>query len=286
MIQTIAPDVAHLAVFQRTPNWCTPLGNGAIDEQAQRNLKQRADEIFETCKRTFAGFIHQADERVGADFTKADRWANYQALMDRGGFALWLANYQDLFTNRELAAEVSEFVAEKIRARVRDPEIAEKLIPRDHTYGTKRPPGEKDYYEVFNLDYVEFVDLRETPITRVQAKGIETGSDSQRRLHQLDVIIYATGFRAVTGELMRLDIIGENGQTLRDKWADGPKTNLGVQFAGFPNFFSILGPHNPAAFCNVTRCVESNVEWIIDCIRYLRDNGFATIQARRDAEEV
>ena len=286
VIQTIAPDVGHLAVFQRTPNWCTPLGNGSIDEATQRDLKQRADEIFETCKRTFAGFIHQADERVGADVTKAERWANYQTLMDRGGFALWLANYQDLFTNREIAAEVSEFVAENIRKRVRDPETAAKLIPQDHLYGTKRPPGEKNYYEVFNLDHVEFVDLRETPITRVQPKGIETGSESRRRLHELDVIIYATGFRAVTGELMRLDIIGENGQTLRDKWADGPKTNLGVQFAGFPNFFSILGPHNPAAFCNVTRCVETNVEWIVDCIRFLRDNGFATIQARPDAEEV
>ena len=218
--------------------------------------------------------------------TRAERWANYQTLMDRGGFALWLANYSDLFTDRAIAAEVSEFVAEKIRERVRDPATAQKLIPQDHLYGTKRPPGEKNYYEVFNLDHVELIDLNATPITRVQLRGIETGDGPESRLHELDVIIYATGFRAVTGELMRMEIVGENGQTLRDKWADGPKTNLGVQSAGFPNFFSILGPHNPAAFCNITRCVESNVEWIVDCIRYLRDHGLATIQARPDAEEV
>ena len=286
VIQTIAPEVAHLSVFQRTPNWCTPLGNAPIDAPTQHDLKQRADEIFELCKRTFAGFIHQADERKGADVTRAERWANYQTLMDRGGFALWLANYSDLFTDRAIAAEVSEFVAEKIRERVRDPATAQKLIPQDHLYGTKRPPGEKNYYEVFNLDHVELIDLNATPITRVQLRGIETGDGPESRLHELDVIIYATGFRAVTGELMRMEIVGENGQSLRDKWADGPKTNLGVQSAGFPNFFSILGPHNPAAFCNITRCVESNVEWIVDCIRYLRDHGLATIQARPDAEEV
>ncbi len=285
VIQTIAPEAGHLSVFQRTPNWCTPLGNAPIDDATQDDLKARADEIFAHCKQTFAGFIHAPAGRESSEVSKQERWAYYEKLLARGGFALWLSNYDDFFTNKALAAEVSEFLAEKIRARVKDPATAAKLIPADHLYGTKRPPGEKNYYEAFNLPHVELVDLRETPITCVNARGIETQDGSASRQHDLDVIIYATGFRAVTGELLRMNIVGENGETLRDKWADGPKTNLGVQFAGFPNFFSILGPHNPAAFCNITRCAESNVEWITDCIRYLRDNGYATIQTRPEAED-
>ncbi len=285
VIQTIAPEVGHLSLFQRTPNWCTPLRNAPIDAAAQRDLKQRADEIFTLCSETYAGFIHKLDERAGTELTKAQRWEHYETLYQRGGFALWLANFSDTFTNQEIAEDVSEFLAAKIRERVRDPKIAEKLIPSDHLFGTKRPPGEKDYYELFNFDHVDLVDLRESPITRITPAGIETAKGGETTLHELDVIIYATGFRAMTGELMRMDIVGERGISLNDKWAHGPKTNLGVQFAGFPNFFAILGPHNPAAFCNITRCVESNVDWITECIRYIQDNGYKTMQARPDAEE-
>ena len=189
-----------------------------------------------------------------------------------------------MFINREIGAEVSEFLAEKIRERVLNPETAAKLMPNSHLFGTKRRPGEKDYYDVFNLKHVELVDLRGSPIVRITCEGIETRGETENRLHEVDVIIYATGFRSVTGEPMRMDIVGENRESLQDKWSNGPKTNLGVQFAGFPNFFSILGPHNPAAFCNITRCVESNVEWIADCIRYLRESGFSTIQTKLEAE--
>ncbi len=286
VIQSIAPEVGHLSLFQRTPNWCTPLQNDSIDAATQRDLKQRADEIFALCGETYAGFIHKIDDHAGTEFSKEERWQHYETLYQRGGFALWLANFNDAFTNRDIAEDISEFLAQKIRARVHDPEVAAKLIPADHLFGTKRPPGEKDYYEVFNLDHVALVDLRETPITRIASNGVETSNQGSAELHELDIIIYATGFRAMTGELMRMDIIGENELSLQDKWADGPKTNLGVQFAGFPNFFAILGPHNPAAFCNITRCVESNVNWIIECIQYLREQGYTTVQAEPKAEEV
>jgi cation diffusion facilitator CzcD-associated flavoprotein CzcO len=285
VIQSIAPEVGHLSLFQRTPNWCTPLQNGPIDAETQRDLKRRADDIFALCGETYAGFIHKLDECAGSEFSKEERWQRYETLYARGGFALWLANYSDAFTNRDIAADIGEFLTQKIRERIKDPAVAAKLIPMDHLFGTKRPPGETNYYEVFNLDHVELVDLRETPISRVTPAGIETSSDEGNRLHELDVIIYATGFRAMTGELMRMDIVGEQGVSLQEKWSDGPKTNLGVQFAGFPNFFAILGPHNPAAFCNITRCVESNVDWILDCIHYLRDKGFTTIQTSQEAEE-
>ena len=285
VIQSIASEVGHLSLFQRTPNWCTPLRNRPIDAETQRDLKHRAEEIFQRCKSTFAGFIHDSIEQSGTEVTKAERWKKYQALYEEGGFALWLANYNDLFTDREIAKDVSEFLAQKIRERVRDPKTAEKLIPKDHLFGTKRPPGEGGYYEVFNRENVELVDLRATPIVQVTPQGIETRDASGIRLHELDVIIYATGFRAVTGELLRMDIVGENGQSLQEKWSEGPKTNLGVLSAGFPNFFCILGPHNPAAFCNITRCAETNVEWIVDCIDHLRRTGRTTIEAARDAEE-
>ncbi|MGR9093430.1 MAG: flavin-containing monooxygenase [Gammaproteobacteria bacterium] len=285
VIQTIAPEVASLELFQRTPNWCTPLRNAPIDAARQRELKAHAGEIFALCEQTYAGFIHKADERVGTSLSRNERWQHYATLYERGGFALWLANFADMFTNRDIAEEVSEFLAQKIRERVKDPAIADKLIPTDHLFGTKRPPGERDYYEVFNQQNVALVDLRETPIARITPAGIETTGSAGDELHELDVIIYATGFRAMTGELMRMDIVGEGGLSLADKWVDGPKTNLGVQFAGFPNFFAILGPHNPAAFCNITRCAQSNVEWIIDCIQYIKEHGYTTMQASAEAEE-
>jgi len=281
VIQTIAPEVGHLTVFQRTANWCTPLRNRPIDPETQRELKQNAGEVFALCNRTFAAFIHDMDDRAGVEVPKEERWAQYQGLWERGGFALWLANFHDVFTNREIADDVCEFLASKIRERVHDPEVAEKLIPKNHTFGTKRPPGERDYYEAFNRDNVELVDLRASPIARITPSGIRTRDAD----YPLDVIVYATGFHSLTGELLRIDIRGEGGQSLQEKWSDGPKTNLGVQFAGFPNFFAIMGPHNPATFCNITRCIETNVDWVINCIRYMRDKGFETIETTPEAEE-
>ncbi len=280
LIPTIAPEVRHLTVFQRTANWCTPLRNGPIDPAMQREFNRNAAKIIERCHTTFGGFVHQRDERAGVDVPKQERWAKYQELWERGGFSLWLGNFKDVFTSREIADEICEFLASKIRERVNDPEVAEKLIPKSHTFGTKRPPGETNYYEAYNLDHVQLVDLRETPIERITPRGIQT----RQREYELDLIVYATGFHSITGELLRMDIRGEGGQSLRDKWADGPRTYLGVQFAGFPNLFSILGPHNPATFCNIPRCIETNVEWVIDCIRYMRDKGFKTIGTTLEAE--
>jgi cation diffusion facilitator CzcD-associated flavoprotein CzcO len=280
IIQTIAPEVARLTVFQRTANWCTPLRNRPITAEEQRELKAKAHEIFALCKRTWAGFIHEPDPRSAMEVPRAERWARYQDLYDRGGFALWLGNYSDSFMSQQAADEVAEFLADKIRERVSDPVVAEKLIPK-HTFGTKRCPGEKNYYEAFNRDNVALVDLRETPITRITPTGVQTGDD----IHELDVIIYATGFHSVTGELMRMDIRGRQGRTLREHWADGPRTTLGVQFSGFPNLWAIMGPHNPAVFCNITRCVETNVEWIVECIRYMREHGYETMTATAAAED-
>jgi cation diffusion facilitator CzcD-associated flavoprotein CzcO len=236
IIQTIAPDCEQLTVFQRTANWCTPLRNRPIDAEERRAFKENAHEIFALCKRTWAGFIHEPDPRAAMEVPKAQRLARYEELYDRGGFALWLGNYSDSFMSQNAANEVAEFLANKIRQRVTHPEIAEKLIPR-HTFGTKRCPGEKNYYETFNRNNVRLVDLRETPIRKISQTGIETGNES----HQLDVIIYATGFHSVTGELLRIDIRGQHDRSLQEHWSDGPRTNLGIQFSGFPNLWAIMG---------------------------------------------
>ena len=280
IIQSIAPECGELTVFQRTANWCTPLRNRPITPDEQRELKAKAQEIFDLCKRTWAGFIHEPDTRAAMDVPKAERWARYQELYDRGGFALWLGNFSDSFMSKAAADEVAEFLAGKIRERVKDPATAEKLIP-PHTFGVKRCPGEKNYYETYNRDNVSLVDLRTTPITKITPAGIET-TDAR---HDLDVIIYATGFHSITGELLRMDIRGSKGRSLHEHWADGPRTNLGVQFSGFPNLWAVMGPHNPALFCNITRCAENNVEWIVDSIRYMREHGYETMAATPEAEE-
>lgn len=282
IIQSIAPDAGHLTVFQRTANWCTPLRNRELTPAEQRENAAHADEIVAHCKRTFAGFIHDMLPEASTEVrSKEERWAKYQELYERGGFALWFANYNDMFTNRAFAEEVSEFLASKIRERVKDPETAEKLIPKNHPYGTKRPPGEKNYYEAFNRDNVELVDLRATPVTRITTTGVETTAG----LHELDILIYGTGFQSLTGALLRMDIRGEGGLTLQEKWADGPRTNLGVQIAGFPNLFVTAGPHHPAVFCNATRCAETAVDWIAECIEHVRSEGHSTVRTTAEAEQ-
>lgn len=281
IIQSIAKECKNLTVFQRTANWCTPLRNRPITNEEQKKIKENAEEIYNLCKRTWAGFIHEPDSRMASEVTKEERLARYQELYDRGGFSLWLGNYSDSFTNREHADEVAEFLAEKIRNRVNDPRKAEKLIPKSHTFGVKRCPGEKDYYEMFNLPHVDVVDLRDVPISKIIPEGVMVGEC----LHELDVIIYATGFHSVTGELLRIDIRGLDNVSLEEHWANGPRTNLGIQFSGFPNLWAVMGPHNPALFCNITRCAENNVEWIVDCISYMRKNGYQTMQTTVEAED-
>ena len=169
--------------------------------------------------------------------------------------------------NRAANEDFAEFVRGKIRARVKDPVVAEKLVPKDHLFGSKRVPLETEYYEAYNRDNVLLVDVKESPIERITPKGIKTSE----REYEFDVIIYATGFDAITGALTRIDIRGQGGQSLKDKWANGPRTLLGLQTAGFPNFF--IAPNT--AFCNYTVCAETIVEWIADCIRYLRQKDYS-----------
>lgn len=280
VIQEVAKTAGSLTVFQRTPNYCAPLGNAPISEDEQRHIKATYAEIFARCRASNGAFLHSSDPRSALEVSAEEREAFYERLYGTPGFAIWLGNFHDIIIDRRANDTISEFVRKKIRQRVRDPVVAEMLTPRDHGFGTRRVPMETGYYEAYNQDNVRLVDLRATPIRRVTAQGIET-SDT---VHALDMIIYATGFDAVTGAFDRIDIRGSEGRTLRDKWRDGPHTYLGIQTAGFPNLFTLVGPHNAATFCNIPRCIEQNVEWVTDLIVHLRDSGRRRIEPTAAAE--
>ena len=277
LIPAIAQEVGHLTVFQRTPNYCMPLRNSPVTPEEQRRFKETYPEIHKRCRESSAGFVHEFDPRKALDMPKEERLAFYEELWAKPGFAKWLTNFHDIMIDPAANEDFAEFIRNKIRQRVKDPVVAEKLAPKDHPLGAKRPPLETGYYEVFNQDNVVLVDVRETPIERITPEGIKTTD----RDYQFDVIIYATGFDAVTGALTRIDIRGEGGQRLKERWADGPRTYLGLQTAGFPNFF--IASH--AAFCNYTVCAEILVEFTADCIRHMRENGFARIEPTPDAEQ-
>jgi cation diffusion facilitator CzcD-associated flavoprotein CzcO len=281
LITELAKNVGHLTVFQRTANYCVPLNNQPIKPAEQPELKARYGAMFERCRETFGAFIHDFDPRSVFDVTPEEREAIYERLWQAPGFGFWLGNFHDIMTDEKANATIAEFVRKKIRERVNDPEIAERLTPRDHCFGTKRVPLESGYYEAYNRPNVQLIDLHKTPIECLTAKGIRTSAAE----FEFDVIIFATGFDAVTGALTRMDIRGEQGQSLKDKWRDGPRTYLGLQVAGFPNLFTVVGAHNAANFCNVPRCIEQNVEWVTDCIRYLREHDIKRIGATEEAEE-
>jgi cation diffusion facilitator CzcD-associated flavoprotein CzcO len=279
VVQTIAGSVARLTVFQRTPTYCIPQRNAPLTDNERHEIKQSYDDIFARCRESYGGFIHTFDPRSGHAVSAEEREAKFEALWRQPGFAFWFGNFSDLLMDPTVNAHASEFLRRKIRERVKDPETARKLLP-EHPFGTKRVPLENGYYETFNRSNVELVDLRESPIRRITPTGILTSS----REYSLDVIVYATGFDAVTGPLTSIDLRGKDGTALAEKWRSGPKTYLGLQIQGFPNLFTIAGPHNAASLCNAVRCTEQNVDWIAGCIEHMRVNGLTRIVPTADAE--
>ncbi len=273
----VAKEAKHLTVFQRTPNYCAPLRNSLVTEEEQRQFKANYPEMHKKIRTTAAGFMHEFDPRKTLQVPQEERRARYEELWSQPGFSKWLANFQDIMTDSDANEDFAEFVRNKIRARVKDPVVAEKLAPKDHPFGAKRIPLETHYYEAYNQDNVLLVDVRETPIEAITPKGLKTSKQE----YEFDVIIYATGFDAVTGPLTQIDIRGENGQSFKEKWAEGPRTYLCMQTVGFPNLFLASNP----ALCNYTVCAEMIVEWISDCIRYMREKNLTRIAPTPQAEE-
>jgi cation diffusion facilitator CzcD-associated flavoprotein CzcO len=272
-IQTIAAEVGHLTVFQRTPNWCAPLHNGKIDAETQQKIKAGYPEMFARCQETFACFIHTPDPRGAFEVSDEEREAFYEKLYGERGFGIWQGNFRDILIDRTANATISDFVARKIRERVKDQKIAEKLIPRNHGFGTRRLPLETFYYEVYNRDNVELVDITETPIERITPDGIKTSE----REYDFDIIIYATGFDAITGSFDKIDFRGVNCALLKDKWKSGPSTYLGLMVDGFPNMMMLMGPHT--ALGNIPRSIEYSVDWVTGLMRFARDNRLTRLEA-------
>ena len=281
VIADIASRVGHLTVFQRRPNWAAPLSNGPISDEEMADIRRRYDEIFATCARTPGGFEHEPDRRGFYNLSKEERIKFWDSLYGQPGFAVWLRNFSEIFVDEEANAEFSEYIANRIRERVKDPKIAEKLVPRDHGFGVQRVPMETRYYEVYNQDNVDLVDISETPIEEIVPSGIRTSEKTV----ELDIIVYATGFDAITGAFDHIDITGVGGQKLRDKWFDGPSTYLGAFIHGFPNLAMVAGPQGASASVNFPRSIEAAVNFVTDFFVYAREHGHQRFEATAEAEE-
>jgi cation diffusion facilitator CzcD-associated flavoprotein CzcO len=279
IVPAIVDDVASLTVYQRTANWCTPLNNRPITADEQAQLRADFEELRETLNTSLSGFAHPVNAQSGAEVTAEERRALFEQLWNSPGFQKLTSNYYDLLFNDAVNDEWCEFIADKIRGIVRDPDTAEKLVPTDHRFGGKRPPFVTGYFEAFNDPKVSLVDLKETPIVRMTATGIETSAG----MRELDIVVWATGFDFGTGALTRMGIRGRGGVALAEAWADGPKTFLGVQSTGFPNLFFPGGPH--AAAGNNPRYNGDQVDFVTDALIHLRDRGYDVIEPDPAAEE-
>jgi cation diffusion facilitator CzcD-associated flavoprotein CzcO len=279
LIPAIVDDVASLTVYQRTANWCTPLNNAAITPDEQAWLRAEFDDIRATLNTSPTGFLHRAHDRGTFDDSTEERRAFFEKMWNSPGFTKLTSHYTDLTIDHAANAEWCEFIASKIRGIVDDPETAEKLIPKDHRFAEKRPPFVTGYYEAFNDPKVSLVDLQRTPIVRMTATGIETAEGRR----DVDVVVWATGFDFGTGALAHMGVRGRHGLALMEHWADGPKTFLGLQTSGFPNFFFPGGPH--AAAGNNPRYNGDQVDFVTELISYVRDEGDDTIEVTAAAEE-
>jgi acetone monooxygenase len=282
VIQTIADQVGSLTVFQRTPNYAIPMNNPKYDDEDRRKIRAEYPQIREQVNKTFGGHSWGSDEQPFFEVSKQEREAKLKELWEDGSLKLWAGSYADLWLDEEVSKVFSKFVAEHIRARVDDPAVAEKLIPTDHQFGTRRVPLETRYFEAYNRENVRLIDVNEDPIDHVDATGISTQSGH----HDLDVLIFATGFDAGTGALTSVDIRGRDRRLLREEWnSNGINTFLGMQVNGYPNMFVVVGPMSPAsAFCNVPTCVQQQVDWITDCVSFVRNKGSQAIEPSAAAE--
>ncbi len=272
-IQEVAKTAKTLTVFQRTPNWCAPLLNAKIAPDEMKEIRAGYPAMFQRCLETYSCFLHTPDPRGTFEVTEAERNAFWEKLYASPGFGIWLGNFKDILMDRAANALLSEFVANKIRQRVKNQAVAEKLIPKNHGFGTRRVPMETKYYEVYNQDNVQLVDISETPIQCITPTGLKT-SDAE---FEFDMIIYATGFDAITGSFDRIDIRGVDGEKLKDRWKYGPETYLGVMVDHFPNMMMLIGPH--MALGNIPRSIEHNVDWVTDLVRHLRDHKITRVEA-------
>jgi len=277
----IAETADRLTVFQRTPNYSVPARNGPLSEEFKRYCREQHDEIAEILHTTPNGHPFRISTTRVFEVDAAERREIMERAWEKGGLR-FRGCFQDVLVSKAANDQVAGFIKSKIRETVKDPETARILSNFDHPYAAKRPPVDTNYFETYNRDNVSLVDIRSDPIARFTPTGIELESGAT---HDLDIIVFATGYDAMTGSLLNLNITGPNGLTLRDAWDEGPKTYLGLQIAGFPNLFTVTGPGSPSVLCNLPVQIEQHVDWITDCIAHLREEGVARIEPSQTAVE-
>jgi len=280
-IPQIAAQATHVTVFQRTPNFSVPAHNGPVDPDVVADWAANRARYRAEARETGFGIRMVAPrEDAAVDATDEERRAVYEGRWAVGGFAL-LGAYGDLLASREANDTAAEFVRDKIRGIVNDPEVAEKLAPKSFPIGSKRMCVDTGYYATFNRDNVALVDLQEEPIEAITPAGVRTAAKE----YPVDSIVYAIGFDAMTGALGKIDIRGRGGAVLKDRWSHGPRTYLGLMIAGFPNLFIVTGPGSPSVLCNMAVAIEQHVDWISDCIAWLGARQLGAIEATDAAQD-
>ena len=279
-IPLIAQQAAGLTVFQRTPCYCIPAHNGPVPAHWMSELENDREAYREAARQSLFGVPIKPMEVGALQVSDEERQARYEGIWEAGELLGIAGAYPDIITNPESNETLCEFVRSKIRSIVNNPETAETLCPKDFYIGTKRPCLDTSYYATYNLPHVQLVNLRESPIVAITETGIDTANGS----YAFDAIVFATGFDAMTGSLVGVDISGRDGVTLRNKWAHGPETYLGLMTAGFPNLFTVTGPGSPSVLSNMTVSIEQHVEWISDCLNDLRSRGIELIEPTKTAE--
>jgi cation diffusion facilitator CzcD-associated flavoprotein CzcO len=281
-IPEIAQQAKQLTVFQRTANYCVPARNGKVDPEVAKARKADYDGVVERIRGSFFGFEYSFIPKSVLEATPEEREREFDRMWDAGGFAFWLANYQDMFFNQEANDLCADYIKRKIRKTVKDSVVANKLIPKGYAYGTKRQPLDTNYYETFNKDNVLLVDANiDGNIEEITETGIRAGGKE----YEFDIIVFATGFDAMTGPMKALNLKGRGGRTLDEQWTDGPHTYLGISVVGFPNLFTITGPQSPSVLSNMPVSIEQHVEWVTDCIDHMRKTGKTTIEATSQAQD-
>ncbi|MEV7097684.1 NAD(P)/FAD-dependent oxidoreductase [Amycolatopsis sp. NPDC051045] len=280
-IPFLAGQASELTVFQRTPNFVFPAFNGPIDRSVVAETKAHYREARTAARHSLFGVAMDMPTQSALEVSDDERRAVYQECWDRGHVFALVQSFTDLIFDAGSNETAAEFLREKVRDRVDDPELARKLEPRGYPFATKRPCLDTGYYETYNREHVHLVDLREEDLVEITAKGVLT----TEREYEFDSLVIATGFDAMTGALLAVDIRGRDGVALRDKWRDGPETYLGVAVAGFPNLFTITGPGSPSVFGNMIVSIEQHVEWIGDLVDHMARHDRSVVEAVDTAEK-
>ncbi|MFT4561764.1 MAG: cation diffusion facilitator CzcD-associated flavoprotein CzcO [Gammaproteobacteria bacterium] len=281
--QEASREAAGLTVFQRTPNLCLPMRQRKLDTTDNELARQTYPELFQTRLQTWGGIEYDIDAKLSTEVSVAERTAHFEALWQAGGFRYWIGNYADVLMDETINRVTYDFWRDKVRERITEPAVAEKLAPTvpPHPFGTKRVSLEQWYFDLFNQDNVELIDIKRTPIETVTENGVRVDG----RDIPLDVLVLATGFDAVTGGLTQIDIRDGAGVALREKWAKGVRTYQGLTNAGYPNLFMTYGPQAPTAFINGPTCAELQGDFIVQTLEALRERGHTRIEPTQEAEE-